>query len=85
MQISRRGILGGLAGLIAAPAIVKISNIMPVRTPLWTPSLPHGPTYYVKSVSGLGITIGSPDNLCIIRFGECHGLRVGDPIRFIVK
>ena len=35
IEPNRRGFLGGLvAGLIAAPAIVKAGNIMPVRTPV---------------------------------------------------
>lgn len=30
-MLSRRGFLGGFAGVIAAPAIVRVSSIMPVR------------------------------------------------------
>lgn len=37
MTLSRRGFLAGLgAGLIAAPAIVKASSLMPVRDRLFT-------------------------------------------------
>jgi hypothetical protein len=31
-MISRRGIIGGLVGLIAAPAIVKAGSLMPVKS-----------------------------------------------------
>jgi hypothetical protein len=31
-MISRRGIIGGLAGLIAAPAIVKAGSLMPISS-----------------------------------------------------
>lgn len=34
MILSRRGIIGGLIGLVAAPAIVKYDSIMPVRRAL---------------------------------------------------
>jgi hypothetical protein len=29
--LSRRAVLGGLAGVVAAPAIVRFASIMPVR------------------------------------------------------
>lgn len=32
MTVGRRGFIGGLAALIAAPAIVRASSIMPVRS-----------------------------------------------------
>ena len=45
IQISRRGLIGGFASLLAAPAIVRASSLMPVKalaTPskavVWTPS-----------------------------------------------
>lgn len=31
MTISRRGLLSGLVGLIAAPAIVRVASLMPVK------------------------------------------------------
>jgi hypothetical protein len=33
-MLSRRGLFGGMAGVIAAPAIVRASSLMPVRA--WT-------------------------------------------------
>lgn len=33
--IARRGLLGGIIGAIAAPAIVRASSIMPVRLVTW--------------------------------------------------
>jgi hypothetical protein len=36
MLISRRGILGGLASMLAAPAIVHAGNLMPVKSVTWT-------------------------------------------------
>lgn len=31
LELSRRGFVGGLIGIIAAPAIVKYANLMPVK------------------------------------------------------
>ncbi len=31
INLSRRGLIGGLVGIIAAPAIVRIDSLMPVR------------------------------------------------------
>ena len=36
--MNRRALLGGLAALVAAPAIVRYANIMPVRSYVWTRS-----------------------------------------------
>ena len=37
-MISRRGIIGGLLGLVASPAIVHAASIMPVKAaPLYVP------------------------------------------------
>ena len=33
MTTTRRGFIAGLAALIAAPAIVRASSLMPIRTP----------------------------------------------------
>jgi hypothetical protein len=33
MMLSRRGFVGGLIGALAAPAIVRVESIMPVRVP----------------------------------------------------
>lgn len=52
MHIGRRGLLGGFLGLIAAPAIVKIENIMPVAS-LREPSVKAPPI--IMSGSGPGL------------------------------
>lgn len=49
--ITRRSLIGGLAALITAPAIVKAGSLMPVRTVLWTPRNPRGL-----------IRVGNPDD-----------------------
>ena len=36
MMLRRRGFLGGLAAAFAAPSIVRIESLMPVRVPIWT-------------------------------------------------
>ena len=47
MELSRRGLIGGLASLFAAPAIVRASSLMPVKAssppiePLHFPALRH--------------------------------------------
>ena len=60
-MLSRRHFL---AGLIAAPAIVAASNIMPVRRVLWTPN-----TWYVRGAAyALGQIVGDTNgalNICI--------------------
>lgn len=33
LQISRRGLIGGIATALAMPAIVKVASLMPVRAP----------------------------------------------------
>jgi DNA-binding sugar fermentation-stimulating protein len=46
--ISRRGIIGGLASMLAAPAIVHYGNLMPVKAGDWTrfgPSLELDPEF----------------------------------------
>ena len=43
MLMNRRGVLGGLASMLAAPAIVHASNLMPVKPMLETPHLPLEP------------------------------------------
>lgn len=39
MNLSRRGFLGGVVGLIASPAIVRASSLMPVK------AVSFGPTF----------------------------------------
>ena len=43
MEISRRGLITGLAGLVAAPAIVRASSLMPVKA--LTPGFPGSVTW----------------------------------------
>lgn len=38
-MITRRGFLLGASALAAAPAIVRVESIMPVRPVLWTPDI----------------------------------------------
>ena len=33
MNIQRRNFIGGMIGLVAAPAIVRVANIMPISVP----------------------------------------------------
>lgn len=46
MIINRRGILGGLASMLAAPAIVHAGNLMPVKA--IKPAIPMWIEYTVK-------------------------------------
>lgn len=39
-MLTRRGLIAGLASLLAAPAIVRVENIMPVRAVILTPPEP---------------------------------------------
>ena len=40
MLLSRRGLIAGLVSLVAAPAIVRASSLMPVKA--WEPFIPAG-------------------------------------------
>lgn len=51
-MISRRGLIGGLASLLAAPAIVKASSLMPVRA---LPQDPFPPMWVEYKHGGLGL------------------------------
>jgi hypothetical protein len=57
---SRRGFIGGLIGLIAAPALVRASNIMPVRSiPIEAfGAIPDGPVAYEWTTRAFGYDIG---------------------------
>jgi hypothetical protein len=48
MSITRRSILTGIVGLLAAPAIVRISSLMPISVQ---------PLYFMFSVGGVPLTI----------------------------
>ncbi len=50
MLASRCGFLGGLLAFGAAPAVVRIENIMPVRTVIWP----------VDTIWAIGINKRSP-------------------------
>jgi hypothetical protein len=39
-MLQRRGFLTGLVSALAAPAIVRASSLMPVRTMIWAPPVP---------------------------------------------
>lgn len=49
IDIPRRGFIGGLIGIIAAPAIVRIQNIMPVKA---LPVELSGPYFEMKFADG---------------------------------
>ena len=61
IQISRRGLIGGFASLLAAPAIVRASSLMPVKVISHSVPLPaewHGVWVDAR---GLKVTRSSPD------------------------
>lgn len=81
-MIERRRLLTGLASLIAAPAIVRVASLMPVK-PLapepefWLHSINDGSRWYVTKIyttDSFSISGGAE----IIARG--HGLSVGDEI-----
>ncbi len=57
MQLGRRGFIGGIAALVAAPAIVRASSIMPVRSFERTT---FGPV--VNGMLNVGDVISFPEN-----------------------
>ena len=55
LELPRRSFLAGLGALLAAPAIVKVANIMPVRQVIMAVDTAAGPdatTFWVDAVSG---------------------------------
>lgn len=75
MNLSRRGLLGGLVGIVAAPALVRASSLMPVRAPKLLTSaelnrrlLYHGPVppsampgdMYLDATYRLWVACGTP-------------------------
>lgn len=54
-MISRRGLITGLASLLAAPAIVSASSLMPVK--VMTPAVPPLPDGWVATTENLIIRV----------------------------
>ena len=55
MLMTRRGLIGGLASLVAAPAIVRASSLMPVKTLPWEPR-PYQAQIW-RALGGFGIDL----------------------------
>jgi hypothetical protein len=55
-MITRRGIIGGLIGIVAAPAIVRASALMPVKSIIYAdaPKITFTETYYVVAETSSG-------------------------------
>ena len=52
-MINRRGLITGLISFVAAPAIVKATSIMPIKSEkIWMPS-PGGYVVDIESMEGL--------------------------------
>jgi len=87
-MFSRRGFLGGLIGAIAAPAVVKATSLMPVRTPLvGLRNLYIGPEtvglYYanggewknIGAVESIG-TFGQSFDIDFVELGSSRGVKM---------
>lgn len=87
MLASRRGFLGGLAALVAAPAVVKFASIMPVRTIVYGPTLAEysGNEFLtVNEITREAIRLFEKSNLFIQDITERQELRMapnGDMLR----
>lgn len=56
MRLSRRGLFGVGAGLLAAPSIVQASNLMPSSSAWFVP--PPGKTFMIKNRGATTIYLG---------------------------
>jgi hypothetical protein len=62
---SRRSLITGLISLVAAPAIVRASSLMPVKTVLWVPNTfpivgrAREPVYFEHDL----LSVKNPENL----------------------
>lgn len=78
-QLNRRSLITGLVSLVAAPAIVRVSSIMPVKSILAPISPALGPPLFFPDVNThIGIMLdGSASVFELTRkIGECdHNLR----------
>ncbi len=52
MILTRRSLLSGFAGLLAAPAIVRASSLMPVKT--FHPAVASGPLFDISGMDEWG-------------------------------
>jgi hypothetical protein len=59
MLMSRRRMIVGLAGLIAAPAVVRVASLMPVRSFVNELTIPPGETLYMMGGSSSDMMISS--------------------------
>jgi hypothetical protein len=67
MLVSRRGLITGLASLVAAPAIVRVGALMPVKA-------------FVGDGAASTITALSMEHLLRLRLGELGELLVSPPL-----
>lgn len=83
MQISRRKLLGGLSAFIAAPAIIKVAGIMPVK--VWK-DVTYGPGYTLLRDSASPSAIDYlPGHIVLGSDGQFLGIalesaKVGEPV-----
>lgn len=87
MLASRRGFLGGLAALVAAPAVVKVASLMPVRTIVYGPTLAEysgNQLLTVDMITREAVRLFEQSNLFIQDITERQELRMapnGDMLR----
>lgn len=76
VEMNRRGLLTGLASLVAAPAIVRVQSIMPVRTMLPLPLVAPPPSFVLREwqigvayVAGDVVVIDGHPHVCTYGLG----------------
>lgn len=64
-MINRRGLITGLISLVAAPAIVRATSLMPVK------AIKTGAEIWEEMVQGVSIDYGSGDRTAFVRWAWC--------------
>lgn len=80
MMINRRGLITGLISLVAAPAIVRASSLMPIKA--YHDDVVWGPVFKVTGVSGNIIDLINDDDETKRSWVVWNNVKVGDLVRF---
>lgn len=78
---TRRGLLSGIIGLIAAPAIVRASSLMPVKTFIGGPYIPDYSTYPLGFRSLVHASSGRDPGESMSIFDDATSLKTCEQMR----
>ena len=82
MKISRRGLLGGLLGVVAAPAIVRVENLMVLPAKIFLPdpiaidaTFTHNNMLTIQQITCESVRLFSNSNTFLLSLKEPKWLR----------